>query len=126
MFISDLSVLIQKIEDRGAKPLLVTHAVQSNSIPTSEDLVALQASLLHTPRATPQLVLDFEAAIREEILAFAESGKLTVVDLARALNGRHEAFGDLVHFTDAGAAAAAQLIAEIIVSLPSSTRTPRN
>ena len=124
MFISDLNVLVQNIKDCGAKPLLVTHAIQSHSPPTPDDLRALQSSLVHTPRATPQLVLDFEAANREQILALAKSQSLTVVDLAQALNGRREAFGDLVHFSDTGAAIAAQMIAETISRHPSATEPP--
>lgn len=125
MFISDLIILVQKIKDCGAKPLLVTHAIQSHSPPTPEDLRALQSSLVHTPRATPEIVLDFEAAARKQILELANAQDLTVVDLASTLNGRREAFGDMVHFSDDGAEIAAQMIAETISQRPSATEPPR-
>ena len=118
LFVADLAALVHQIESMGATPLLVTHAVQSQTPPTPADVIALQSFLIHTPRATSPLILEFEAAAREEMLAFAAAKKLPLVDLAQALNGNHEAFGDMVHFTDTGATIAARLISTAIFKLP--------
>jgi lysophospholipase L1-like esterase len=69
----------------------------------------------HTPRATPTILLDYESAVRQGIIALSKNQGVPLVDLAGELNGHREAFGDLVHFSDQGAAVAAKLVADEVL-----------
>jgi lysophospholipase L1-like esterase len=120
LYLTDLRSLIDAIQATGATPLLMTHAVRSASPPSSRDLIELEAFLHHTPRATPEILLAYESQVRERMLMLAEREQVPVVDLAEAINGKREAFGDMVHFSDAGATTAAKLLAEAILALTES------
>lgn len=109
-FANDLARLVRSIQARGGKVVLVTHAMKATSPPRAEDLEVLQAARVHIPRATPEVIVAFEAAARQVVLAVGRAENVTVVDAAAVLSGRRECFGDLVHFTDAGAAILAELL----------------
>lgn len=114
-FIAELDSLIRSIQQAGATPILMTHAINSKDPPTAADLLALEGSLVHTPRATPMIILRYESAIRSETLKLASTRQVQVIDLAAIANGKPEYFGDLVHFTNKGAYVAACKIAEKIL-----------
>ncbi len=113
-FTEDLDELVKAIAASGARPILLTHAVSSATPPRSEDMEHLVTMRLSLPRATPEVLVDFEQKANSRILAIAEQRAIPVIDLAAVLNGKHEFFADLVHFNDSGAEVVAQLLADWI------------
>jgi len=114
--LENLQQLVQSIEKSGSIPILVTHAIQVQFPPTDSDIRLLESAITNTPRATPAILLEYEECICQRIITLAQQKNIELVDLAGLLNGQHEAFGDLVHFTDLGAKQAALAVANGILN----------
>jgi hypothetical protein len=118
LFAADLTELVRVIRRDGATPVLLTHAVCSATPPRPEDLADLHAMRIHLPRATEEVMAEFErVAGRKEADLGAALG-VAVVDVAGVMNGHREWFADLVHFNDDGAAVIAALVARRLEALP--------
>lgn len=113
--LANLQSLVESIEKSGAIPILVTHAIQVKFPPNDSDIRKLESAIVNTPRATPAILLEYEECIRQQAINLAQRENIELVDLAGLMNGQHEAFGDLVHFTDFGAERAALNIADGIL-----------
>lgn len=112
----DLRQLVFTIRQLGAVPLLVTHA---NAFMGRARLHEnkLQAWEKFYPRATGATIVAFDSAARVRTLAAAHDSAVAVVDAGAAFSRQPESdFGDFVHFTDAGSAEMANLLANAICS----------
>jgi hypothetical protein len=114
---SDLRHLVGSIRAIGATPILVTHANVFRGRP-DVDANALQAWEKFYPRATGPTIIAFDSAARATTLAVGADLRVPVVDAAERLAlGPRAAFGDMVHFTDTGAAEMADILASKILSV---------
>jgi lysophospholipase L1-like esterase len=117
LFRDDLVKLADAIRTSGAMPVLLTYAIQAENPPRPEDLRDLHNAQTHFPRANPDVILDFADAARRATMAVSKSHAIEVFNVAAALSGHYEYFGDLVHFNDAGTAALARLLGERILQM---------
>lgn len=117
-FYCDLDSLVTTIDNNGAQPVLVTHAIRFSNPPMAEDSAMLSAWRQFTPRATTTVLVSFEAAARADVIELGQQRDVPVVDAAAVLSGHRMWFGDFVHFTDHGSSIMAALLAERIRSLP--------
>ena len=116
-FQDDLLRLVEIIRDAQAIPVLVTHANVFGRQAQPSDRAALDAWRQFTPRASADVLLEFEAAAARATAAVAERAQVPLVDAAAVMNGRREWFADALHFTDEGAGTIASLIAERILQV---------
>ena len=107
-FTRDLEQLSAAIVERGATPVLVTHAFRYPSPPARGDLAELRYFRMFLPRATPEAMPAFDLAARDAVLDLGRRRGWTVIDAAPALNGQRHLFADPVHFNDAGSLAMAR------------------
>jgi lysophospholipase L1-like esterase len=112
LFEDDLVRLVAHIRERGAEPVLLTHAASACSPPRTEDETYIRRMRMFFPRATPSTLLAFEQRANDVIRRLAKKEGLFLIDVDRELSGRHELFADLFHFNDAGAAKMAELLAD--------------
>lgn len=111
-----LQLLVESIRESGARPVLVTHAVRTHWPPSTAELAELESARVHIPRATPQVISQFEAAAGDVVRQCGDGQSALVVDAQAALSGKRQLFADVVHFTDQGAGAMAQLLADAIAA----------
>jgi hypothetical protein len=110
-FAGDLRRLGDSIADRGARPVLLTHASAISSPVRSADITFLEPFRVLYPRVTAEILQKFEASTAAETIRLATARKWHAIDLASHLSGSRSLFVDPVHFNDAGSAAAASLLA---------------
>ena len=118
MFGDDAGALVRAIRRRGAVPVVITYAMSATSPPRPEDRVDLSSMRYDFLRASPEIIAAFEVRGNEALREVASLEAVPLIDAARELSGRHELFGDLVHFNDAGAAQMARLLADAILQRP--------
>jgi hypothetical protein len=113
-FTHDMESVVAAIQESGSRPVLVTHARSAASPPRPEDAADLENMRAYTPRATADVLSAFEDEANRRLLMVGRTKGIPVIDAAKVLSGRRQFFTDLVHFTDAGAAAMAELLAQWI------------
>ena len=113
--LNEIDKLVTSVRNCGAQPILLTHSIETCSPPTKHDLQVLESFLVNIPRATPEVILQYEAEVRQRLLNYGKEHGIPVIDLAEKLNGKSSAFGDLVHFSDEGAEVVAKSISEEIL-----------
>jgi hypothetical protein len=114
LFLDDLAALTDAVRATGARPVLLTHAVRAASPMRPEDREDVREFRLFARRATEEGIVAFEDAANAGVRRLAAARDVPLIDVAAAMNGRREWFGDLVHFNDAGAAETARLLAEAL------------
>jgi hypothetical protein len=107
---ADLRDLIAAIRVSGAEPVLLTHAVRVADPPRPEDHVDLYSMRRYVPRAPESVIAAFEYRAADTVRKLGAAEHVKVIDVARLLDGRRDQFIDLVHFSEAGHEAVAQLI----------------
>jgi hypothetical protein len=112
LFRRDLSLLVQHIRRCGAEPILVTHASSAAWPPRPEDEAFLLGMRRFFPRAREEVLADFERRANAEMRDLAREEGLRLIDADRALTGRREWYGDMVHFNEAGTRQMAGLLAD--------------
>jgi hypothetical protein len=116
LFEGDLIRLVTTVRKLGAKPVLVTHANAFVGRPTVNETL-LQAWEKFYPRAKGPIIIAFDSAASLATMRVATDYGLTLVDAAHRLSGEPSSdFGDFVHFTDSGAAAMADVLADSLCS----------
>jgi hypothetical protein len=120
LFAQHVDSLVTAIQNRGATPVLVTHAMRFPAAPTAEDADLLQSWRVFVPRATPATILAFERAAADSTRALGRRRGLVVVDADRVLTGREYLFADQVHFTEEGSGVMAGEIMRTIRTAPPS------
>jgi hypothetical protein len=113
-FGGDLESLVSDISKAGATPILLTHARRFPVPPEPVDSVLLLAWRSFSPRAEPNVLVEFDTAAAELTRRLASKDRVRLVDVDRCLSGRRPLFGDPVHFTEAGAERVARLVAQEI------------
>lgn len=124
-FAADLAELTASIRKHGAQPVLLTHAACCAIPPRLEDHNDLQAMRVHLPRATEEVMPEFDGAANRSIVELGCKHDLPVINVAEVMNGRRQWFADLVHFTDEGASVIAELAADRTLSIAPSLNRMR-
>ena len=107
----DLLALVRGLRSREVAVVLVTHASRFGHSLTDDDRYWLTAWRVFYPRISEEGILRLERRGNELIRSVALSEGVRLVDAAAKLGGRGEYFADFTHFTDAGAAAMADVLA---------------
>jgi len=128
LFEADLATLTDLIQAMGARAVLLTHATRFGSTRKADDEEALKAWRQFTPKASNEILLEFEERAAELTRQVANRKHAALVDVRAVMNGRREWFaeGDAVHFNDAGAAVIADLIAQCLLNDPEIRRHVRS
>jgi hypothetical protein len=74
-----------------------------------DDLAAMR---VYVPRATEQILAEFEYAAADVIRDIARETNTRLIDVAREIDGRRDLFIDLVHFAPLGHERVSSLIIE--------------
>lgn len=119
----DLTGFVNAVSEAGATPVLVTHA--NRFTPGEEhDQFALNSWRRFYPRATGKTILAFDDEAAELTLKVAQERGAVAIDLRSAAHGwEKSAFADFSHFTDSGAAKAADVIARSLIIMHAPFRT---
>jgi lysophospholipase L1-like esterase len=111
LFERDLERFVTAVEQGGAIPVLVTHAVPFAGAPAPDQEALMEAWRRYYPRATTPTLLAFDSASAAIVRRVGAERGVPVVDAAGALNGQRAVFADFTHFTDSGAGRMADLLA---------------
>jgi hypothetical protein len=106
----DMRALIVAIQNSGATPVMMTHAVRVANPPRSTDHDALFAMRVYVPRAKEEVIAEFEYVAADRTRALAHEMGVKVIDVAALMSGHADEFIDLVHYTPGGHEKVAQLI----------------
>lgn len=120
-FREDLDQLLDRLKQDGVTAVLMTHATRFGKHLQPQD----EGMLLAWRRFTPELenagFLDYETRFNKVIREEAAARKLLLIDAESQLSGGNY-FADFAHFTDQGAHAMAELIADRLAG-PEKLRT---
>jgi lysophospholipase L1-like esterase len=111
----DLRCVVRSAQQRGATPILVTHATYFGDRIAPDDKAQLLAWRRFYPELREEGFLDLEQRANAVIRAVAAEAKAPLVDAAAAIPRGPAHFADFVHFTDKGAAVLAGMIAEVVL-----------
>lgn len=115
-FTDDLAGLLDSIRAAGAEPILITHAIGFHNPPQPEEADKLASWVAISPRATADVLLQFEEATAEASRRLALEQGIRLVDLADHMDGDPRWFAeDYDHFSEEGADLVASLLADAIV-----------
>jgi len=114
MYRRDVDSLVMSVRRSGAKPLLVVHPLRYLRIDEPGASTELQAMRQFSARALPETVFRFDSAGAEVVRVLAAARGVSLADVPSRMNGHHELFADLVHYTPAGAAVLAGEVARVI------------
>jgi hypothetical protein len=117
LFAADMSELIDVVTRTGATVVLATHANRFPSPPRAEDAAQMLGWIRFYPRASAECLLDMEDEANDAVRRLGRERGLTVVDVQAALGKEARHYADFSHFTDEGAARAAEALAGPIASL---------
>ena len=115
-YISHLRHLGDAIVLTGSQVVISTHATLTGPVVSHDELVEWDRGRVHIPRATSEVAARFHRLANDRIRQLSIETGWALVDADAGLSGRSELFGDLVHFTDEGAAEMARLIATTILT----------
>src|SRR5262249_51921050 len=119
-FRDDLEALVEDIGKSGARPVLVTHAMKATDPPEARHARDLDAMRVFFLRAEPGTMTKMERLAAQAVRELGAAKGIAVLDAARLFEEKTrqrksgdgtEYFADLTHFTDAGAALMAELLA---------------
>ncbi len=110
-FRSDLRAVLDHLEERHVRPVLVTHATVFGKRVIPSERYMLTAWRRFEPNLADDGWLDVERRMNEVIREEARERHLTLVEAADVLSGP-ENFSDWTHFTNQGANKMANLIAD--------------
>jgi hypothetical protein len=110
----DLRRVVATVHTIGAEPILITHA--NWSMAGAADTTTLIAWRRFYPRSTGPVLLAFDSAGDAAVRRVAADSSVALVDLARTVRDHGgPLFADYAHFTDAGAALAADTIGAAVM-----------
>jgi hypothetical protein len=114
LFWSHLDSLVESVRARGAVPVLVTHAMRFGDSINGEDQDLLRAWRQFSPRATEQVLMDFERKAAVSVREGALKNRVPLVDVADVMTGHRQWFADFTHFNDEGAGVIAGRVARAV------------
>ncbi|HEY4130222.1 MAG TPA: hypothetical protein VGM50_06370 [Gemmatimonadaceae bacterium] len=115
-FGKDIDSLVKSVRADGSEPVLMTHAMRFSIPPQAGDQMLLMGWRRFSPRARPEVMLEFEVAAAQWMREYAAKENVPLVDVDKQLSGRRELFGDFVHFTNAGSSIVAGVLARGLTS----------
>ncbi|MEM7218786.1 MAG: SGNH/GDSL hydrolase family protein [Pseudomonadota bacterium] len=117
-FAAHLEALLGVAQGSGARVAILTHANAFHAVEEIDESV-LQAWRKFYPRAGGDVLIRFDAEANEVIRRLAAANDVELIDLAETVSGDPKLFADFSHFTDAGAAKAANRLAAWLAEEPS-------
>ena len=117
----DLDSLLVTIRARGARPVLVAHPIRFGEQLDDTERPFLEALRIFSPRALPNVMLEFESRAATEVRQLASRRDVPVVDLPPRMNGHPSLFSDAVHYSDLGASVVAGEVGRLIRAMAPAT-----
>jgi len=111
----DLECAVRASREIGAVPIVVTHANRFATTASPDDDYWLTGWRLQYPLLRQQGLLQLETRANAVIRSVAREQAVPLVDAASALSGDTRNFADHAHFTDAGSARMASLLAAAVL-----------
>ncbi len=111
LFEQDVRQLLRSAIASGAPVALMTHSIAFSDTATPDPSVMLAWRRFY-PRATQQVLLEFDALANQRLRSLALEFEVELIDTAQLINGRSEMFADFSHFSDSGAAQVAEAVAQ--------------
>lgn len=100
----DLDRLVISVASTGTRVHLLTHAIKFREINEhNANSLEVWDCLVNFPRAEAQIMVKFNTQTNERLRKVAAAHGIPTIDIAGELTDCQECFGDLIHFTDAGA-----------------------
>ena len=126
-YADDVEELVTSVSEMGVGLVLATHATLIERPLDRDDQAALVGWRKFFPRATGNVILDFEAQANEVLVQIASESNIPVARTDRAVSGRREYFSDHAHFTDAGASVFTEsLIVAVLAAVRQESREDRS
>lgn len=113
-FRTDLECAVAAVRAIGAKPVLATHANRFGVVAQPGTEGWLTGWRMQYPELAEGGFVDLENRSNDIVKDVAAALHLPLVDAAAALGGQPGLFADHAHFTDAGAAAMARVVADTL------------
>jgi hypothetical protein len=108
-----LTGLIGEIQRTGGtRVILIVPARRYSRPDTTEEMYDYTALRVFTPAVPEHVIGEFANVATDVTRAVGARERVTLVDLDHDITGCRECFGDLVHFTDKGAARVATLVSQ--------------
>jgi lysophospholipase L1-like esterase len=111
-FCNDLEKAIELIRQSGAEPVLITHANRFKDHVAPSERFMLVSWQRFYPMLREDAFLKMEASMNDVMRQVARQQDVLLIDAAEAMPSGPEYFGDFVHFTDKGAAAFSEIVAD--------------
>jgi hypothetical protein len=119
-FENDLRSFVTLVKEFGATPVLATHATKVQSGSSPQQMKEVERAVVHTPRATPAALLQFEEKANEVIRRIADEYNIPMIDVDKQISGRVDCFADFVHFSDEGASRVAHEMTATLIQVTDS------
>ena len=113
-FREDMRCVVRTVRERGAAPILATHASYFGGAGSADDRRQLTAWRRYYPALREDGLVDLERRANDLIRSVAAEQGVVLADAAREIPGGPSHFADFAHFNDAGAARMARLIANTV------------
>lgn len=117
IFREHLSELINKSKQEGTRVILATHANRFQDISSEKDGKHMVSWIRFYPRASGESLLDMEEKANQVIRDLAVKQNIIVVDVEKSVGKDPKQHADFSHFTDSGAALAAEAMKDSLLSL---------
>ena len=117
IFREHLLDLINMVQQDGIRVILATHANRFRDISTERNGKHLVGWIRFYPRASGESILDMERKANRAILELRVKHNISVVDVEMSVGKDPARYADFSHFTDSGAALAAEAMKDLIFSL---------
>ncbi len=114
-FRSDLEAMVKTLQERGVRPVLVTHATRFGDSLSEQDRQQLTAWRRFYPMLKEQGFLDMECRMNDAVRQVAQENHALLVEGAKAVPPGSRYFGDAIHFTTSGSGFMASAIADAIL-----------
>ena len=124
-FRADLECAVRTSREIGAVPIVVTHANRFAATASPDDDYWLTGWRLQYPVLRQEGLLPLEANANVVIRSVAHEQGVPLVDAASTLSGDTSNFADHAHFTDAGSARMAGLLAIAVLRALNETPLPQ-
>ncbi len=114
----DLECVVEHVRQRGAQPILLTHASYFHGTAGPEDMALLTAWRRFYPQLKEMGFLDLEERANAAVRQVAAASAVQLIDVAEQMPRGPRFFADFVHFSDAGATRMAEIVAAAMAANP--------
>ncbi len=116
LFAADVLELVRAIQVAGAEAILATHAHPFSPPVRGEEVAQMDAWIRFYPRATGECLVDMERQASKVLRGIGRERSIAVVDVQEAVGKDPQHYADFSHFSDEGAARAAEALAAEILA----------